>query len=124
MKICGIEVKFKEGSLDNLVDQITARLMVRSGHIEGKVHYGGRVVSIGLIGDDGKKAFTLGIAMPGEYSFVANLGAEHTNVLWGEAYFNNRRITYVGGQTSITPMGSVVRIQAKEPFAYFCRFVR
>src|SRR3989344_4738252 len=100
----------------NKVGQITMRL----GLIEGRVHYDGNVVSIGLLNSAGEKLFTLGIGQAGIYDFTARLGTEHITLLWGEMAINGDSLQV--SEIYTTLQNEAVYIEAKTAFAYFCRF--
>ncbi|MDO8509801.1 MAG: hypothetical protein Q7S24_01530 [bacterium] len=90
--------------------------------IEHKAFSGGNFQSVGLVPDVGLKVYTVGIGLPGEYEFVALLGAEVITIIDGVATINGTVLTV--GKTIRIANGKTVRILAEEPFAYHCRFMR
>ncbi len=90
--------------------------------IEPKSFFKGRLRSVGPIGVDGAKRYTVGVFLPGRYEFTADSRGEQIVIVDGTCTINGQVLK--AGEEILIPGGDTIVIEATGTCAYFCFFGR
>ncbi|OGE77917.1 MAG: hypothetical protein A2751_02635 [Candidatus Doudnabacteria bacterium RIFCSPHIGHO2_01_FULL_46_14] len=88
--------------------------------IETKSFFKGKLRSVGPIGADGLKRYTVGIFLPRQYEFTADTRGETIVIVDGTCTINGQVLK--AGEKIFISGGEKVVIEATETCAYFCWF--
>lgn len=90
--------------------------------IQHRIFSDGAFQSLGPIGPDGLKRYTVGVCLLGRYEFTAHLGTEHITLIDASCFVNDQLVKQ--SETIVVPKGRPVVMQVQETCAYICRFER